>query len=378
MRSLVSRATTLALCACSLGLAVTAIACSSDVEEQKTSSTTTSSGAGGQGGDATTATTTASSTTSTTATGSGGAAPTCVDTKGPVLEVSKLLLGDTTPDGISDANAWKQYGFDVDGLVSTKDSTDLCKPIQGAAAGKVYPDGDAGIDNSFGKNVLPIIASLASDPTATINSSITAGEFTLLVELEGLTAAADAPDVTGKLFSGSTMASQPKFDGTDCWPVTAESLTDANDIESATALFPMSTLASNHFESASAGTTVSMTFSLGGLPFTLTIHEARIAMDLDADHQGAQSGQIGGVLDTEELVAALKTAAGSFDPSLCSGSTFENIANQFRQASDILADGTQDPNQDCNGISIGIGFRAKAAKLGGVAAPVQPNDPCAP
>lgn len=376
MRSLVSRATSLALGAFSLGLAVAAVACSGDVEEQKSSSTTTSSGAGGQGGGATSASTTTTS-SATTTTGAGGAAPTCVDTKGPVLEVSKLLLGDTTPDGISDSNAWKQYGFDIDGLVSTKDSTDLCKPIQGAAPGKVYPDGDAGIDNSFGKNVVPIIAGLASDPTATINSSITAGEFTLLVELEGLTQAADASDITGKLFSGSTMASQPKFDGTDCWPVTAESLTDANDIESATALFPMSTLASDHFESAAAGTTVSMTFSLGGLPFTLTIHEARISMDLDADHQGAQSGQIGGVLDTEELVDALKTAAGSFDPSLCSGATFENIANQFRQASDILADGTQDPNQDCNGISIGIGFRAKAAKLGGVAAPVQPNDPCA-
>jgi hypothetical protein len=85
------------------------------------------------------------------------------------------------------------------------------------------------------------------------------------------------------------------------------------------------------------------------------------------------------VLDTEELVAAMKAVAGSFDISLCSGPTFDSIAQQIRAASDIMSDGTNgDPNLVCNGISIGLGFDAKPALLGAVAAPVTPPpDPCA-
>jgi hypothetical protein len=38
-----------------------------------------------------------------------------------------------------------------------------------------------------------------------------------------------------------------------------------------------------------------------------------------------------------------------------SRATFDSLADQIRQAFDILVDGTQDPNQTCNGISIGLG-----------------------
>ena len=44
-----------------------------------------------------------------------------------------------------------------------------------------------------------------------------------------------------------------------------------------------------------------------------------------------------------------------------------------------MADGTNgDPTKTCNAISIGLGFNAKAVKLGAVAPPAQPKpDPCA-
>lgn len=71
--------------------------------------------------------------------------------------------------------------------------------------------------------------------------------------------------------------------------------------------------------------------------------------------------------------------AGSLNPSLCPPSaTFESIAQQIRQASDILADGTQDPGVTCNGISIGLGFEAEAATLGVVFDAPVPPDPCNP
>ena len=65
--------------------------------------------------------------------------------------------------------------------------------------------------------------------------------------------------------------------------------------------------------------------------------------------------------------------AGSFDPSLCTGPTIMSIVDQITQASDIMADGSQDPTQTCNGISIGIGFNASLVQLGPVVAPPAPK-----
>jgi hypothetical protein len=93
----------------------------------------------------------------------------------------------------------------------------------------------------------------------------------------------------------------------------------------------------------------------------------------------AGGGQLGGVLDTEEFAAAIRTLAGSFDASLCDGAALDGILNQIRQASDILTDGTQDPAVTCNGISIGLGFELSQVSLGSIA-PITPPapDPCAP
>src|SRR5215207_5340629 len=41
--------------------------------------------------------------------------------------IKKLYLGDTKRDGTADkVNGWKEYGFDIDGKISTATSTDLC------------------------------------------------------------------------------------------------------------------------------------------------------------------------------------------------------------------------------------------------------------
>ena len=40
---------------------------------------------------------------------------------------------------------------------------DLCKPAEGAHASSVYPDGDDGIDNNFGKVLVPIYNGLVTD-----------------------------------------------------------------------------------------------------------------------------------------------------------------------------------------------------------------------
>jgi hypothetical protein len=81
--------------------------------------------------------------------------------------VTKIRFGNTEPNGEPDWNAWTDYGFDLDGKVSTASSTDLCRPVDGNPPKNVYIDGDNGIDN---KATNGIIAGVS--PTARMRESV--------------------------------------------------------------------------------------------------------------------------------------------------------------------------------------------------------------
>ena len=117
---------------------------------------------------------------------------------------------------------------------------------------------------------------------------------------------------------------------------------------------------------------------MGGVTLNLVIGGALLAVDIDAAHKTATNGVLAGIIDTDGLISELKKVAGSFNEDLCSGSTVESIADQLRQASDIMKDGSSgSPDKECDGISIGLGFDMAEAKLGAVAAPAEPQEnPC--
>jgi hypothetical protein len=369
-----------------LTLSVVAAACASSAVDAT---------AGGEGGNAgtTTTTTTAQTTGSggaggaggaTAAGGSGGATgvggsggfPGCQNGEEAVFAVDHLFVGDTDTDFKQDPLAWKQFGLNLDGKVSTKDSADLCKPWEGASKTTVYPDGDNGIDNAFGKNVLPIMLGLNADFASQVNTSIEGGLFSILLALEGLAPGNDQAPIAARVYSGSSTETPPAFDGTDCWPVTAESLTDTNDVASARVVFPKSQLVDSTWQS-NGEATMDLTIPSFPDPIHLRIHHARMSMNLVTDHQTAIAGQVGGVLDTEEFITEVTRLVGIFDPTLCGSVTLDNILNQIRKASDIGKDGSQDPNATCDGISIGLGFTMARVGLGDVAAPIEPKpSPC--
>ncbi len=319
-------------------------------------------------------------TTGGTSSGVGGSVPGCVPKSGAVLAVTKFFYGDTNFDGTANkVNGWKQYGFNVDGKVSIGTSTDLCKPLDNASPKSVYPDGDNGIDNSFGRNLLPLFLGISSDFTSKANQSISDGDYTLIVDLEGLGATANLASLVSKIYAGSPLGAPPKLDGKDCWPVAAEGLTNPADLTSAKSVFPMSSVVMNLWDSGPTGATIPIQISFSGVKMHLDIHHARMTMDLAPDHQSAMMGRLGGVVETAQLVAEVKRMAGSFDASLCKGPTIDSILAQVRQASDILKDGAQDPAKECDAVSIGLGFQARGMSFSGAAVPppTEPN-PCPP
>jgi hypothetical protein len=334
--------------------------------------------------------TTPGGTSTTTGSGGSGPAPDLAHAPEPAAEapaadgagttvvaIRKLYLGDTNRDGTANkVNGWKQYGYDLDGKASTATSTDLCKPRNNTSPKSLYPDGNKGIDNSFGKNILTIITSLAADASTKVNEGIGEGKFTIMLSMDKLGTGKNYSALNTKLYGGSELGSVPKFDGTDKWPVIPELLTDATNIASAKVQFPQAYLVNNTWVSGSKGE-VALNLSVSGFTLALTISSATLSMDLSDDHKTATNGIIAGVLPTDVLTKELRKVAGSFDAALCKGNTVDSLIAQIEQASDIMADGSQDPSKECDGISIGLGFDGAVVQLGDIGPKATPgDDPC--
>ncbi len=290
-----------------------------------------------------------------------------------------IQLGDADRSGAPSQTAWKKYGYDLDGLVSTDKSADHCK-LKAGAPNKVKLDGDEGTDNSFGANILPIITTASPDAAKSINDNLTSGSFTVIIEAKGLDGAADQTNtgLSGQLFAGGKLATPPKWDGTDEWAVLPGLLKDGQSVAGGSKVSFADSYVSKGLFVSGSDATVTLSLSVGGASLDLTINKATISFKKPASGVLATEGTISGVLATEQLITELKKVAGRVSTTLCEGSTFENIASQIRQASDIGSNGANTSGSDCDGISIGIGFTAaqvKAPTKVEAAGPASP-DPC--
>jgi hypothetical protein len=332
--------------------------------------TTGTGGTGGTGG-STSSVTTVSSTVSSTAASTGSGGMDCAPTEGTAFALTKLSFGD------GNNGEWKKVGFNIDGKVSTGNSTDLCMPAAGGDPSSAYPDGVDGIDNSFGKNLLPVITSVYPTWPPDVNTAINEGDFNTLLKLYCLPKKGDAPSMVTKLFGGAPLGMAPKFDGTDKWPVSPELLSNPTDPESSTIVFDKSSVTGQLFDSGKGQTfilTVPMASKHRSTSIKLTLHSAQVKMTLSKDRKSASGGMIGGVLNTDEFVDEVRKIGWVFD--LCDTSTFDDIVTTVRQSSDIMTDGTQDPSKTCDGISIGVGFEMKEVLLGDVGMPAMVGMAC--
>lgn len=321
---------------------------------------TTTGGGGATAASSSTATVSSSvAASSTSSTGVGGALP-CPTMSGTTFALTKIDLGP------GNNGEWKKIGLDIDGLTSTGASKDVCQPNAGGAKGTAYPDGDNGIDNSFGKNLLPLI--IALDPTwqGDVNDLLIGGGFNAMLKLYCLPKTGDAK-LTTKFFGGTNLGAVPKYDGTDKWPVVPELLTDPKDPESSSITFPDSTVIGDAYDSGKGQTiilTLPLSYNMMSTSIKLTLHAAQVKMTLSPDRKSATGGVIGGVLQTEEFVDQVRKIGWVY--GLCGMAQFDTAVALARQSSDILSDGTQDPKKTCDGISIGIAFEMKEVQIGDV------------
>ena len=317
-----------------------------------------------------------SSSGGTTATGKtppgvpAGATPTTSTTK-KTFAVNQLFLGETNRSNAPTKDAWKDYGYNIDGLTTTKESKDVCTRQGGADSAK-QEDGNGGIDNAFGRTVLGFILGLVPTPSKTLNDSIQGGSFTIMFEVTGLTDDAKQTNtgLSGRLLIGGAFGAnkKPTFTAADDWPYRSSPIIPISDAY----------INNGTFVNGSGGATVELALFIQGVQLSLSINRAAITFD----HTGADeitNGTISGVIGTEALVSGIEKVAGRISTQLCGGSTLDTIKQTIRQASDILQDGTNAAGKNCDAISIGLGFTGKHIGDPKTIATdaVPPPDPCA-
>jgi hypothetical protein len=291
--------------------------------------------------------------------------------------VNSILLGETDRGGSPSKDAWKKYGYNLDGLITNvvdqkaPDLEKVCKRFEGAKA-TIHQDGEQGIDNAVGKEILSFISNFTQAPSKLITDAIKKGDFTLLMTVKGLSDEADQTntDLSGTILVGGDYgADPPAFDDKTDWPYIAEPKVAISGAY----------INKGEFVNGSEGATVTISLSIGGQVLSLTIRKAIITFKHNPGSKTLENGTIAGLINTDELLTGIASVAGRFSADLCEGKTLESVKDAIRAAADVMSSGVQDPGANCDAISVGIGFTAKqVAKPTKQVEPAQASpDPCA-
>lgn len=290
--------------------------------------------------------------------------------------VHSLFLGETDRAGNKSKDAWKQFGYNLDGLVTnvsgsaSPDLEKVCKRATGADA-KVHQDGEGGIDNAFGSQIIPLL-DMFSVTSNMVSQNIQAGDFTVMLKVKGLT---DDPEQTNTGLSGTILVGgaygegTPKFTTEDSWPYMADPQVPITGAY----------INKGMFVNGTDGGKITLAITVAEQTLSLTINKAIITFKHDPANKELVQGTIAGVIPTEELINGITSVAGRFNKDMCPGKpTLQVALDSIRQASDILANATQDPAKECDGISVGLGFTAKqiGAPTQEAPVPVAGPDPC--
>ena len=244
-------------------------------------------------------------------------------------------------------------------------------------------DGDDGIDNSFGANLLPILVYFNAMYSSYANEQIQKGGSTMLVKLDGLGSSASYSLLPGATYRAMPAMQIPKWNGTDVRNVDDVSLV-GGDISKPIALMASGYMNDRVWVGGVASGTGYLDLQItGGNGFAgsgflppIPLQHVQVAMQVASGNASAGSGVLSGVARTEDVVAWAALWAGSISTSLCSGSAFQSIATQMEQTSDIMADGSNEPGKQCDGISFGLGFDAVQVQLGKSEAEPPVVNPC--
>lgn len=306
------------------------------------------------------------------------------DGPGLSFAISQLRLG-TPADGSWDE--WESLGFDLDGVVTRDGGSETCRSQSGPKL-----DGRGGRDNALGRDLLGGLRGIDAAAEESAQQLVASGGFTTLLTLAGVEQSAAYLGLLGAGFSGAPFTddsgarSTPAWDGSDVWPVTADSVNGS--LEAPRLRFDEAYLAPD----GAGGTWVG--HGKGPLElriplhadditarewtFHMTILDPLIVAPLSADRTRIVGGTVAGVLDPEALAVELARIGEIISPGYCADGGLAKMVPVLLAMADIHADFRDDPGVDCGSLSAGLSFDAERVILGAVAPAEAPLDnPCA-
>ncbi len=299
------------------------------------------------------------------------------DGAGVMLALTRLRVGTHTPDGETSSEAWQAYGYDLDGVITHGSFDGHCEPAFDADPSVAHEDGLGGVDNAFGKTLLPLLRGVSNERQGSdgeleqaLNATLGAGGTDgLLVHLRDL---GDQPSYGSISAFGYGLR---KSSEDQPWAVSPESLSEPETEDFDQALlsaelgFADSYVSDGVYVGRASEGVLELTWLVSGAPLVLRVHRPIVTVELSGISDGSVRGVLAGVLDAEEAEQAARDWMARIDPSFCDGTAVEGIVRQVRAAADLMRDGSQDPRFVCDGISFGVGLELTASEVSSLAEP---------
>ena len=295
--------------------------------------------------------------------------------------ITRLYMGDVDRAGNAEPTAWQSFGVALSGVIfkdaKAESRAAHCKPQDAAKPVDVIVNAPNGVDNSFGKNVLPRILGVSgAGLDAKTQQGIALGAWSLLIDfpsfgpLDGFGGGdSSVLPVRGQMVPNVGLTAPTKWSTYPWRPLS----TEISSAGMATASFPAGYLSDQRWTSSAHGLADDVVLPViiyyGSYPLELRIRHAVVTARVSADGLSLTDGNIGGVLEPNALKTDLYRALGGLSGDPCYHWLDLNGPFDALLSNDILLDGTQDPNRTCDGISIGLGFEATRSARG---TPVDP------
>jgi hypothetical protein len=314
------------------------------------------------------------------------------------LAVQSTRLGSLGEDGKLNNEAWRDIGFDLDGVCTGvescpgDDTPPSCKPT----VPQISTDGHDCRDNTFGRleyaaALIPELAKTYGLSDDAFNCALCVGDYNYLFRISDYNGEPNDDQVRVDLYPSpglerplpwdctqATWKDHPCFTPDEKFQVTPESMVDPKpgpDLGNAKVFDPNAFVRDGYIVVHFPDETLVWFPGYKALvvAYPLLMQKGVLAGKLTHDVDGVwriTDGTIGGRVRAGDMVKSFRQLG------LCDGDTRYVTMTEFVSKNlDVLADGRNDPNATCDAMSAGIAFTAQQVLAGNLAT-VEPLKEC--
>lgn len=288
-----------------------------------------------------------------------------------VMALHQIDMGDS---------ALEPPGFDLDYTCTCFEGAgDTC------STGSPTPrcDGEGGVDNAASKLFKLVTDNLGDSYFGSEFYSTRAhlGFWTLLIQLSEYNGLPDDPAVDVAIFvsPGMDPGVAPKWDGTDAWPVSSDSLGPSGLTTDPLYVSKGAYVADGVLVASLS--TLALRLSGGVETIRVRLAGGVLSGKLTFDNGvHLTSGTIAGRWSETEVFASLASFRGQNGMLICNdaGIIYNGVKARVCSSLDILSDSIQAASSPCDALSLGVGFAADPALLGPPIAAAGETPGCAP